>query len=109
LQEKALKKPLPEVPAALRDAGLGGAVRVQIEIGPSGKVNAANVYSSNFPEMNLEAMAVARQWEFPAELFEQDKNPITSFLTFTFAAQPPVKKSSAPNSNGNAGANSPNH
>jgi TonB family protein len=103
LQEKAVKKPLPEVPVPLREAGLGGAVRVQIEIAPSGKVSAAHIYSSNFPEMNHEAMAAARQWEFPAELFARDKNPITGFLTFTFSAQAPSKKPST----GNSSANSP--
>lgn len=93
LQEKATKKTEPIVPATLREAGLGGVVRVQIEISTEGKVSAANVYGSTFPEMNLEAMAAARQWEFPAELFAQDKNPITGFLTFNFPAkkQPPIQ------------------
>src|SRR5262245_13322944 len=73
LQEKAAKKVQPEVPAAFRDAGMGGAVRVRIEISPDGKVTAANVHGSTFPEMNLDAVTAARQWEFPVELFAQDK------------------------------------
>ncbi len=98
LQEKATKKPEPDVPAALREAGMSGAVRVQIEIAPDGKVTQANVYASNFPEMNVEAMTAARQWEFPVELFAQNKNPITCFLTFNFPAQAPAKKASTANS-----------
>ncbi|MGH9847278.1 MAG: TonB family protein, partial [Blastocatellia bacterium] len=94
LQEKATKKPRPDVPAALREAGMGGAVRVQIEIAPDGKVTRADVHASNFPEMNVEAMTAARLWEFPVELFAQDKKTITGFLTFNFPTQAPAKKSS---------------
>lgn len=98
LQEKATRKPQPGVPVALREAGMSGAVRVQIEITPDGKVNRANVHASNFPEMNVEAMTAARQWEFPVELFARNKNPITCFLTFNFPAQAPAKKPSTANS-----------
>jgi TonB family protein len=98
LQEKATKKVQPDVPAALRPAGLSGAVRIQIEIAPDGKVSTANVYSSNFPEMNIEAMNAARQWEFPPALFAETKTPITCFLTFILP-DPAKKASPANNSN----------
>jgi TonB family protein len=91
LQQQAVKTAQPEVPAALREAGLGGFIRVRVEISPEGKVTGANIYHSTFPEMNGAAMAAARQWEFPATLFAENKNPITGFLTFSFAAQTPAK------------------
>lgn len=90
LQEGATKKVQPEVPEALRKAGLNGFVRVQVEISPAGKVTSASVHSSNFPEMNADALTAARQWEFPTSLFAENNNPITGFLTFNFpAASPP--------------------
>lgn len=89
LQEGATKKVQPEAPAALRQAGLNGSVRVQVEISPAGKVTSATVHSSSFPEMNAAALAAARQWEFPTSLFAEDKHPITGFLTFNFPASPP--------------------
>lgn len=96
-QNQAIKKVLPEVPAALRDAGFGGNVRVRVEVSPEGKVSTANVQYSGFPEMNGKVVESARQWEFPKTLFETDKNPITCFITFSFPAQPPVRKASATN------------
>jgi TonB family protein len=98
LQQQATKKTQPEVPAALREAGLGGFIRVRVEISPEGKVTGASIYHSSFPEMNGATMAAARQWEFPATLFAEDKNPITGFLTFSFAAQTPTPKAPTQNS-----------
>lgn len=94
LQNQATKKITPEVPASFREAGFGGNVRIRVEVSSQGKVTAANVYYSGFPEMNELALAAAREWEFPATLFETDKNPITCFITFSFPAQTPVKKAS---------------
>lgn len=87
LQAQATKAVQPEIPESLRKAGYGGSVRVQVEIAPTGKVTGANVYISNFPEINANAVAAARQWEFPASLFAENKTPITAFLTFTIPAQ----------------------
>src|SRR5215470_893754 len=92
LQRQAAKKIQPEIPAALRDTGMGGYVRANVEISPEGKVTSANIHYSTFPEMNDEVIAAARQWEFPATLFAEDKNPITSYLTFNFAATNPETK-----------------
>ncbi len=92
LQNSAAKKVQPEVPAALREAGLSGYVRVHVEISPEGRVMFANTHYSTFPEMNSEVIAAARQWEFPKTLFEENKNPITGFLTFNFTAAPPAPK-----------------
>jgi TonB family protein len=89
LQRQATKKVQPEVSAALREAGLGGFIRVRIVISAEGKAPSANIHSSTFPEMNSAAISAARQWEFPTALFAENKNPITGFLTFSFAASTP--------------------
>jgi TonB family protein len=88
LQEKATRKVQPEVPAALQNAGIGGFVRVRVEISPDGKVAGADIQYSSFPEINHEALAAARRWEFPATLFDENKNPITAFMAFSFAVKP---------------------
>jgi TonB family protein len=98
LQQQATKKAQPEIPADLREAGLGGFIRVRVEISPEGKVTGANIYHSSFPEMNGAAMAAAREWEFPTTLFAENKHPITGFLTFSFAAQTPAPKAATQNS-----------
>src|SRR5262245_646587 len=92
LQQQAAKKVQPEIPAALRDAGMSGYVRANVEISPEGKVTSANIHFSTFPEMNDEVIAAARQWEFPATLFAENKNPVSGFLTFNFAAMDPASK-----------------
>ena len=73
-------------------------MRVRVEISAEGKVTSANIHASTFPEMNADALAAARQWEFPASLFAEDKNPVTGFLLFNFPAQSPAKKDSPANS-----------
>jgi len=98
IQAQATKKPVPEVPASLREAGLGGNIRVKVDVSPEGKVSAAIVQYSGFPEMNAKAVESAKEWEFPQTLFETDKTPITCFITFSFPAQPPVRKAPASNS-----------
>lgn len=92
LQESATKKMQPDVPESLRQAGLNGAVRVQVEISPAGKVTNANVYNSTFPEINAAALAAARQWEFPTTLFAEDNRPLTAFLIFNFPPAPAGKQ-----------------
>jgi len=91
-QNQAAKKVIPEVPASLRVAGLGGNVRVRVEISPEGRITGTNVHYSGFPEMNRQVIEAAQQWEFPKSLFESDKTPITCFLTFSFPAQAPAPK-----------------
>jgi TonB family protein len=98
IQKNAMKQVQPEVSAALREAGFGGLIRVLVEISPEGKVTSANIHNSTFPELNGEAIAAARRWEFPASLFAEDKNPITGFLTFKFDRQVPAQKTATQNS-----------
>ncbi len=92
LQMQASKKVQPEIPAALRETGMSGYVRANVEISPEGKVSSANVHFSTFPEMNDQVIAAARQWEFARSLFAEDKNPITGYLTFNFTAANPAAK-----------------
>lgn len=87
LQEKATRKVDPEIPAGIRNAGLGGYVRVRVEISTEGKVTSATIHYSSFPEINNEALAAAREWEFPSTLFVDNKKPITGFIVFNFAAK----------------------
>jgi TonB family protein len=84
LLNEASKKVQPEMPATLKRAGLSGRVQVRVEITPDGKVSRALTHSSTFPEMNREAVAAARQWEFSPKLFADDKKPISGLLTFEF-------------------------
>src|SRR5262249_31907246 len=60
LQQRAVKKVQPEIPAALREAGMSGYVRINVEISPEGKVTGANIHYSTFPEMNDGVIAAAR-------------------------------------------------
>lgn len=89
LQEQATKKVQPEIPSDLRDAGLGGFIRVRVEISAEGKVTSASIQYSSFPELNNKALLAARQWEFPATLFAENKNPITGFIAFSLAGKRP--------------------
>jgi len=89
-QAKATKKVQPEVPASLTNAGLGGKVRVFVEVNPDGRVKHAIVVSSAFPEVNSIVLAAARQWEFPLTEFSTDPRPVGSVLTFDFPV-PPVR------------------
>jgi TonB family protein len=89
LQEEATRK----VPLTLAEeklgSGLKGLVRVKVDVGAEGKVTRANIAYSTVPEANEEAIAAARQWEFPAGLFASDKNPITCFISFTLPGRQP--------------------
>lgn len=89
LQEDATKKVALTLPEPLQKLGLSGLVRLKVDIGTDGKVSRANIAYSTLPEANLEAIAAARQWEFPTSLFATDQNPITGFITFTIPAKKP--------------------
>jgi TonB family protein len=82
LQEEATRKVPLALSAEKLNSGLKGMVRVKVDVGADGKVTRANVVYSTIPEANEEAIAAARQWEFPASLFESDKNPVTCFISF---------------------------
>jgi TonB family protein len=89
LQAGATNKGQPTLSAALRQKGLGGAVRVSVEIAPDGSVAHADILNSSLPEANDEVIAAARQWKFPTSAFAESKQPIKGVLTFKFDAAPP--------------------
>jgi TonB family protein len=91
-QETATKKVIAEVPDDFRKAGMGGYVRVRVNVSPEGTVTSPDVQYSSFPEMNKLVVEAVRKWEFPKSHFESDKNPITSYITFSYPAQPPNPK-----------------
>ncbi len=91
MQASALKKVQPEIPAELRPAGLGGKVRVVIEVASSGRVTHAYILNSTYPEMNVAAINAARQWEFSTAEFAQDPRSIASVLVFDFPTAAPAK------------------
>lgn len=89
LQEEASRKVQLTLSEEKLKSGLKGLVRVKVDVGADGKVFRANVAYSTLPEANEEAIAAARQWEFPASLFESDKNPITCFINFNVPVRQP--------------------
>ncbi|HZS07199.1 MAG TPA: energy transducer TonB [Blastocatellia bacterium] len=95
LQANATKKADPEWPAEVQRPGYSGRIQVRVEINAEGRVAHANVWNSTLPEANHQAVAAARQWEFPATAFADSKLPIHALLTFNFTA-PPLKPEPAP-------------
>lgn len=89
LQEQAAKKVELTVPEPVAKSGLSGLIRVRVDVAPDGKVSRANIAYSTLPEANQEAIAAARQWEFPVTLFASDQNPITTFITFNVQPKKP--------------------
>jgi TonB family protein len=90
-QTSATKRVQPEMPHSLTAAGLGGRVRVYVEVGPDGRVKHAMIVSSAFPEINREVLEAARKWEFPLSEFSTDQRPVGSVLVFDFPVAPPTR------------------
>jgi TonB family protein len=63
-----IKHVSPVYPSNLADAGVGGAVALEVRIGTSGVVDDVNVVSSSHPELAEAAVAAVRQWQFDATL-----------------------------------------
>lgn len=58
-----------EFPAEMMDAGIGGTVVMEIDIGPDGKVMEARVVQGATPAFDASALAAIKQFEFsPAEV-----------------------------------------
>jgi TonB family protein len=88
----ATRKPMPEVPAELKQKRLSGTVRARVEITPEGRVSHSYLVNSSFPEMNALVLKSAREWEFSSPLLTADKRPISALLKFDFAPPPPAPK-----------------
>ncbi len=54
----------PDYPEALRNKGVAGRIVLQVEIAPEGKVKAANVVSSQVPDLNTATMDALKKWTF---------------------------------------------
>lgn len=91
LQQKASKKVDPQWPDDITKNYLFGHVQVRVEIGADGKVAKATVWQSTMPEANLQALAAARQWEFPPSELAGINSPASALLTFTVAPPAPPK------------------
>lgn len=91
LQQKATKKVAPQWSEDVTKNQFFGQVQVRIEIGADGKVKTANVWQSSIPEGNPQALAAARQWEFPASELAGINSPASALLTFAIAPPPPPK------------------
>ncbi len=80
----------PVFPTSLSDAGVGGVVVMEIDLGVDGKVTAVKVIGSAGPAFDEAAVAAARQLEFtPAEVDGQPA-PVRIQYTSTFVMQQQV-------------------
>lgn len=91
LQKKATKKVEPQWPDDVTKFQFFGKIQVRVDIGADGKVTNANVWESTMPEGNLQALAAARQWEFPPSELAGINPPASALLTFAIAPPPPPK------------------
>lgn len=96
LQESATKKIEPQWPEELKKSGLSGKVQVRVELNDQGKVTQASIFSSTLPEANVQALAAARQWEFPTATLTGKATPATAILTFNSAATPQKAQTTEP-------------
>lgn len=96
LQTGATRKVQPEVPQALTKAGLGGSVRVHVEISRDGRVAHAYLLHSSFPEMNHVVLAAARQWEFSASQLGSGQGTLPSIIVFEFPPPPTPAPAKSP-------------
>lgn len=95
LQANAVKKVEPEWPDDYNRPGFDGRIQVRVEIGPDGRVAHAGIWNSSLPEANHQAIAAARQWQFPATLFAESRLPVYATLTFEHKS-PEAKPAPAP-------------
>jgi len=88
-EEPKLTAPVePEYPPSLVDKGLRGAVVVEIDIDPTGKVRAAAVVESAGPDFDAAALAAARRLQFtPAR---QGGKAVAVRIRYRFAFSPSI-------------------
>ena len=83
-----LIKPVePVFPAALADAGVGGTVVMEIDIGVDGKVMDVKVTQSAGPEFDEAAITAARQLEFTPAEFDGKPTPVRIQYSSQFILQ----------------------
>lgn len=83
-----LIKPVePVFPASLADAGVGGVVVMEIDIGADGKVMEVKVIGSAGPELDAAAVEAARQLEFTPAEFDGKPTPVRIQYSSQFVVQ----------------------
>jgi TonB family protein len=75
---RAISKPTPRYPEIAKQLKLVGAVKVEIVIGPDGKVKSANVVGGH-PVLIDAVLAALKEWKY-----EQAKTEATLTVTFEF-------------------------
>jgi TonB family protein len=80
----------PVYPASLTDAGVGGVVVMEIDIGVDGKVMDVKVVSSAGPEFDEAAVTAARQLEFTPAEFDGKPTPVRIQYSSQFVVQQQV-------------------
>ncbi len=86
-----LVKPVePVFPASLADAGVGGVVVMEIDIGVDGKVMEVKVITSAGPEFDAAAVTAARQLEFTPAEFDGKPTPVRIQYSSQFVVQQQV-------------------
>ncbi len=86
-----LVKPVePVFPSSLTDAGVGGDVVMEIDIGVDGRVGAVKVVGSAGPEFDEAAVAAAKQLEFTPAEFDGKPAPVRIQYTSHFIVKQQV-------------------
>lgn len=85
-----VKQVEPIYPASLTDAGVGGVVVMEIDIGVDGKVMEVKVISSAGPEFDEAAVTAARQLEFTPAEFDGKPTPVRIQYSSSFVVQQQV-------------------
>ena len=96
LQASATKKVEPAWVEDIQQKKITGKIQVRIEIEANGKVTKTNILGSTLPEGNMQALAAARQWEFPASALAEQKEPISALLIFSVAPPSPNRPQTEP-------------
>jgi TonB family protein len=87
LNEKAVSKPEPSIPAVARAAHATGVVTVQVTIDEEGNVTSATAVAGH-PLLRAAAVAAARQAKFKPTLLSGKPVKVTGILTYNFVPAP---------------------
>lgn len=85
-----IKQVDPVYPASLTDAGVGGTVVMEIDIGVDGKVMEVKVIQSAGPEFDAAAVDAAKQLEFTPAEFDGKPTPVRIQYSSNFVVQQQV-------------------
>ena len=83
---KLVRQVPPAYPAAARQAGISGVVRLRVAINKDGRVRDITVVSGPSPELSAAAMEAVRQWVYQPTLLNGEAVEVTSMVDVNFAA-----------------------